>query len=296
MPTASDIRSWARENGYDTVPPRGNIPNEIRQAYDLAHPGTNGTAGTPHPDYPDDDFETAFAEPPDDSDGAEVFDESVMAEEKPRRPKSASRAKATAGKSSGRFWQRRSGSSGAKTKKKPRVSTEDLLGSLWRGMAKLATPLPPLQRTLRIQAPVAGMLLEDAVKDTAADMVLQPLARLAGQGKVVSALLGPPVIVTALMVHVQTRAQMQPPQEPNPLFVSVGTEALRSSLMTWAEITEGKILVAIQREKDIEERFGQSVDELIAFLLSPPVNPADAAAVQAEEDAIRRAQGIVVDA
>ncbi len=290
MPTASDIRTWARDNGHENVPARGNIPNEIREAYDLAHPGANGTGDTTHPDYPDDDFDTAFAEPPAEQ---ETFDESVMAEEKPRRPKGTSRGRATPATGK-RFWQRGK-PAGPKAKKKPRVSTEDLLGSLWRGMAKLATPLPPLQRTLRIQAPVAGMLLEEAVKDTTADTFLQPLARLAGQGKVVSALLGPPVIVTALMVHVQQRAQMQPPQEPNPLFISIGTEALRSSLMTWAEITEGKILIAIKREKDIEERFGQSVDELIAFLLSPPVNPADQAAVLAEEEAIRRAQGIIGD-
>jgi hypothetical protein len=289
MTTASDIRKWSAEVGI-IMPARGNVPNDVRERYDLAHPGTNGSADTPRPDYPDDEFESAFVDPPDD----EAFDESVMAEDKPRRPKSRSTsARSTAaGK---RFWQRGGKTSSGKAKKKPRVSTEDLLGSLWRGMAKLATPLPPLQRTLRIQAPVAGMLLEDAVKDTAADTFLQPLARLAGQGKVVSALVGPPLIVTALMMHVQQRASMTPPQDPHPLFISVGTEALRSSLMTWAEITEGKILIAIQREKDIEDRFGQSVDELIAFLLSAPVDPSNAAAVEAEEEAIRRAQGIVVD-
>ena len=293
MATAPEIRAWARLEGLD-VPGRGNIPNDVRERYDAAHPHPNGSADTTHPDYPDDDFETAFIDPPDD----EAFDESAMAEEKPRRPKaSPGRPKSSRAPTGKRFWQRGSASSGgAKAKKKPRVSTEDFLGSLWRGMAKFATPLPPLQRTLRIQAPVAGMLLEDAVKDTVADRFLQPLARLAGQGKVVSALVGPPLIVTALMMHVQQRASMTPPQEPNPLFISVGTEALRSSLMTWAEITEGKILIAIQREKDIEERFGQSVDELIAFLLSPPVDPGDQAAVDAEEEAIRRAQGIVVDA
>lgn len=295
MPTASDIRSWAREQGRD-VPGRGNIPNDIREAYDAAHPGPNGSGEMPRPDYPDDEFETLFVDPPEDA----VFDESAMAEEKPRRPKAAagsSRPRSSSGTPAGkRFWQRGKpgGSKGAK--KKPRVSTEDLLGSVWRGLAKLATPLPPLQRTLRIQAPVAGLLLEDAVRDTALDTVLQPFARLAGQGKVVSALIGPPVIVTALMVHVQQRAQMQPPQDPNPMVISVGTEALRSSLMTWMEVAGPKFEVAVRREKEFESKYGQSVDELIAFLLGPPVDPMDQAAVIAEEEAIRRAQGIVVDA
>jgi hypothetical protein len=294
MPTASDIRAWARDNGHD-VPDRGNIPTTIRALYDAAHPHPNGTADTSHPDYPDDDFETAFIDPPDDD--GEAFDESVMAEEKPRRPKAGNSRRGNSSTNPGktRFWQRGSkAGAGSKAKKRPRVSTEDMLGGAWRLMAKIATPLPPLNRTLRIQAPVAGMLLEDVVKDTAADTFLQPLARLAGQGKVVSALLGPPVIVTALMMHVQQRAQMQPPQEPNPFFICAGTEALRSSLMTWAELTEGKILIAAKREADMEARFGQSVDELIAFLLSPPA--ATAEAVAAEEEAIRRAQGLVVDA
>lgn len=297
MPTASDIRTWARDNGYD-VPGRGNIPNDVRTAYDTAHPAPNGT-GTSGPDYPDDEFETLFVEPPEDSAEDEVFDESVMTEAKPRRPKSpraGSSSKGNTGSSfrPGSFFRRGKQQSGARAKKKPRISTEDLLGSLWRGAAKLAAPLPPLQRTLRIQAPVAGLLLEDAVRDTAADTVLQPLARIAGQGKVVSALVGPPLIVTALMVHVQQRAQMQPPQDPNPLFVSVGTEALRSSLMTWMEVAGPKFEVAIRREKEFEEKYGQSVDELIAFLLSPPA--ASQAEAEMEEEAIRRAQGIVVDA
>src|SRR5271163_2005526 len=228
-----------------SVNARGNIDGDVRAAYDLAHPGTNGSADTSHPDYPDDDFDSAFGEPPAD----EVFDESVMAESKPRNPKgSRSRTPTSTSRPSGSWWSRRTskGSKPSGGKKKPRISTEDILGGLWRGMAKLAAPLPPLQRTLRIQAPVAGLLLEDAVKDTVADTVLQPLARLAGQGKVVSALLGPPVIVTALMVHVQQRAQMQPPREPNPFFVSAGTEALRSSLMTWMEVAGPKFEIAIR--------------------------------------------------
>lgn len=294
MPTASDIRAWAREQGHE-VPDRGNIPNNVRAAYDAAHPGPNGSAGTSGPDYPDDDFETAFIEPPEE-DGA-LFDESALAESAPRRPKAApARARSTT-TGRGLFGRGRSKQNAkGKPKAKPRVSTEDVLGGLWRGMAKLATPLPPLQRTLRIQAPVAGIILEDAVKGTAADALLQPFARLAGQGKVISALLGPPVIVTALMLHVQQRAMLDPPQEPNPLLVSAGTEALRSSLMAWMEVAGPKFDIALQREREFEAKYGQSVDELIGFLLSGPVNPADAAAVAAEEEAIRRAQGIVVDA
>lgn len=35
-PPASEIRDWARDQGYD-VPARGRIPADIRSAYDAAH-------------------------------------------------------------------------------------------------------------------------------------------------------------------------------------------------------------------------------------------------------------------
>jgi len=35
-PSASDIRAWARENGWD-VPDRGRVSAEVREAYAAAH-------------------------------------------------------------------------------------------------------------------------------------------------------------------------------------------------------------------------------------------------------------------
>ncbi|WP_408897883.1 Lsr2 family protein [Nocardioides sp. R1-1] len=34
--SAKEVRAWARENGF-TVPERGRIPSEVREAYDSAH-------------------------------------------------------------------------------------------------------------------------------------------------------------------------------------------------------------------------------------------------------------------
>lgn len=34
--SAREVRDWARSNGY-TVPDRGRIPGEVRQAFDAAH-------------------------------------------------------------------------------------------------------------------------------------------------------------------------------------------------------------------------------------------------------------------
>ena len=282
----TDIREWANANGY-TIGPRGRIPATIQQAYDAAHQGTNGSASPIGPDYPDDDFDSAFPAPesgytgPEDAGGSDDTGET-----RPRRPRGSKKASRPS-------WLPGSAAKKKPGKKPPRVSTEELLGSVWRGAAKLASPLPPLQRTLRLQAPVAGLLLEDAVKGTAVDTVLQPLARIANQGKTVQALVGPPAFVTAIMVHQIQRAGMTPPQEPHPMFMALATEGLRSSLMAWMDIAGPKFDVAMQREREFEEKYGQSVDDTIALIFGAPVDPNNMEAVMAEEEAIKRAQGVL---
>jgi len=248
-------------------------------------PGRDDTGQAP--DYPADDFEDMFPAPGEDT-VLSPEGETDLAETPPRR----AAAKKSRPRGGGWLpWGKPAGK--GKGKKKARVSTEDLLGSVWRAGAKLATPLPPLQRTLRMQAPVAGMLLEDAVRDTMIDPLLQPLARMAEAGKTVAALAGPPAFVTAISVHAAQRAALDPPQPPHPLFMSVATEGLRSCLMTWCEIAGPKFEIALAREREFEEKFGQSVDGMIQLIFAPLPDPADEEAVAAEEDAIRRAQGIL---
>jgi hypothetical protein len=279
MATATEIREQS-----GTANKRGKLPAHLIESWNRDHPDDPYEPGPPRdgftgntPDYPDDDFDSHFPDPEALGDTGET---------PPKRPKSAGRGKPAGGFNLFGRGQKKTGA-----KKKPRVTTEDLLGSLWRGAAKLATPLPPLQRTLRVQAPVAGLLLEDAVKGTAIDVVLQPFARLARQGQTISAIVGAPVLVTALTMHMQT-CEAQGTQ-PNPFVMSAGVEALRASLMTWMDIAGPKFAQAMEREKEFEEKYGQDVDTMIMWLLSPPVDPRNEEAVEAEEAAIRRAQGIL---
>jgi hypothetical protein len=284
MATATEVRA---ANGSSSK--RGKLSAAAIADWNTAHPDDPYEPGPPRDsftgnadDYPEDGFDSFFPEVDGDGDGL-----GDTGETPPKRPRSNS--KRTPRGVRGLFPR------GAKKKpagkKKPRVTTEDLLGSLWRGAAKLATPLPPLQRTLRVQAPVAGALLEDAVKGTVVDTVLQPFARFAAQGQTISAIVGPPVLVTALTMHLQMREAAG--QQPNPFFMTAGIEALRSSLMTWMDIAGPKFAEAMAREHEFEEKYGQPVDEMIHWLLSGPVDYRDEAAVEAEEDAIRRAQGIL---
>jgi len=279
MATAADIKA---ANGHTA---RGPLPKNLITAWNEAHPDDPYQPGPARehladarPDYPDDDFDAQFPDAP---------AEEMPAETAPRRPgrtRGSSPPKSTS-------WFRKSPKRPGK--KPPRVSTADLLGGLWRAGAKLAAPLPPLQRTLRVQAPVAGMLLEDAVKDTVIDPLIQPLARLATAGKTINALAGPPMWVTVISVHAAQRAALTPPQGPHPMFMAIAEEGLRSSLMAWCEVSAGAFEQALKRERDFEEKYGQTVDDMMQFLFAPPPAPGDAEAVQAEEDAIRRAQGIL---
>lgn len=276
MAEVHQIREWLRDQGYD-VPTKGRIPGPMQHAYDAAHGNGNGTG----PDYPDGMDDTAFADTGDGLDGELGDTGESTPRSTPRGPRGPRAAK--------RFFRGRA-KPGRRKPRKPRVPVEDLIGAAWRLMASVARPVPPLHRTLRVQAPVAGALLEDAVRDTVVDVFLQPFARLQNGGKALAALLGPPMIVTALSVHLQRAALSGTPA--NALLLETGREALRESLMIWMDVAGPKFQQAMEREAEFEEKYGKRVDDFIDWLMSPPPDPGDAAAAQAEEEAIRRARGI----
>lgn len=281
MATPAEIREWAAGQDFD-LGSKGRIPAGVREAYEAAHPGEQGI-DYPGPAYPegmsDDDFSGPSGPPP----GGAVAPGGALdtGETKPR------------GKAKNRTlrWGQRKGRGKRERPKVPRVPVDDAICMVWGNLARLAKPLPPLERTLRIQAPVAGLLLEDSVKGTAVDHLLQPLARLQNQGQVVMALAGPPVLVTAITLHCQRAALAG--ATPNPLFMSFATTALRESLMTWHKVAGPKVAEAMAREQAFEDEFGQPVDDLIALIMAPPVPPGDNEAAAAEDDAIRRAQGML---
>lgn len=284
MATSEMVRDHARANGHE-VSNRGKLPGPLIDAWNTDHPDdpyTRDIRVTPGavPDYPDDDFESAFAVMPADPGPAEDMKEAA-----PRRP---ARAKASSPGIGGLFTR----GNKPKGKRKPRVSTEGLLGAVWRGLAGMAAPLPPLQRTLKVQAPVAGAILDDAVKDTIIDPLLQPLARLAGVGKAGSALIGPPVFVTAITVY-GMRCQEQG-VAPNPLIWQGLDEGLTASLSAWFELSGPKFEEALLREKEFEERHGQTIEAMKAWLFSAP--PSTDAEMEAEAEAVRKAQGVMAGA
>jgi hypothetical protein len=277
--TTAEKRAWLRAQGYD-VSVKGSLSDELEAAYDAAHPSANGDAGRVEAD---EDFDLSAvdfaADPPEDT-----------GETAPKRPRAT--GKPAAGKTSRTWpWAKKTAAKGKAKPKHPRIPVDDVISGGWRLLARVARPVPPLERTLKVQSPVAGLLLEDTIKGTALDTVLQPIARMQAQGKVVAALAGPPLLVTAGTLHMQRAAATG--TEPNPVFMAVITEALRESLMLWMDVAGPKFEAALAKEREFEEHYGQNVDQMIAWIFSPPPDPRDAAAVAAEDDAIKRAQGIL---
>jgi Lsr2 len=265
MASDSEIRAWADSRGLD-VSSRGRVSQALREAYSAAH---NGDAGPPAADYPDGmsdaDFDTAEAVTPDDGP-----DDDDMTEAAPR-PVATPKVSSPTIPARLRQPFRRGKPSGKKKtapKAKPRVSTADLIGSAWRISAKIAQPLPPMYRTLRLQSVIAGPLLDDAVKGTLADTVLQPLARLSRAGETASALLAPNLAIGAMAWHLhQTEGQ------PNPVVMQACQEMLRHGLMAMMRVGGDAFAQQLAKDQADEERFGGDIDTIMMWILAEPADP-----------------------
>jgi hypothetical protein len=255
----SEIRAWAVEHGI-RVSSKGRVPEAVRNAHRAAHNGEPPAA----PDYPDgmsdDDF-LAEADPPPDED---------MAETPPRPPAPKAGSSPIQTRLSGAFRRgKTSGKPKPKGKAKPRVSTADLIGSAWRIGAKIAQPLPPMYRTLRLQSVIAGPLLDDAVKGTMVDPFLQPLARLTRAGETVSALVAPNLAIGAMAYHLQ-----QTKGEPNPIVMQACQEMLRHGLMAMMRVGGDAFAEQLAKDQADEERFGADIEQIMMWILAEPADPA----------------------
>lgn len=243
MATDATIREWHREQGYE-VPARGRLAPAFRERYAEAHPGDI------HEQLAVDD---AGEQPPVDDAGeqppaapAEVVpaDTGETPPSSPHRP----RLQLLPG---GR--KKAGGAKGPRVRK--RVSLENLGANAWEVLSSIAARggLTPTARVLGMQAPVAGVVLEDALRGTLVDRVLQPVARMGGQAGAVVSLLAPPVLVSVLTMYPQRAEEIIP--------------MLRGSLRQWALVAGPAIKAREKRERkaaeDLELPEGQTIDGLV---------------------------------
>lgn len=83
-----------------------------------------------------------------------------------------------------------------------RQSGADTLSDIWSGLGGLAMRTgthAPLGRCLKYQAPVAGEMLDEALKGSIVDkMIVQPITKARGRFDLIGAVFGPPMLVLAL--------------------------------------------------------------------------------------------------
>lgn len=255
-PTPAEIRAVLREHGED-VPPRGSLgARHIARYEELtgAAPADDGEeydAGVSAADFP----------PGDDPGPAPAADPgpAPAPERRPRRVK----ARQSGGLLASLKNPGKTGSGRPRPKKYPRVPVDRFAGRAWRMFARMAMPVsPPIANCLILQSATAGIILEDVVKDTAGDRMLQPLIRAEAKGEKVFALVAPPVLVGAI-----TAAQGLPDQE-RAMREAILLPMLREALVLNVEIAGDRLTAELDRVAESADTSAK-VDQMLAQIFGP---------------------------
>lgn len=236
-PASGEARAWLRENHPELgVAERGRLKPEWLEVYN--------TEGAP--------VEGEFIED---------LDIPQTDEKPPTRPvKKESRVK--------KFFTPKARPGGPKG----RVSTETIWSVVYGGLSKLAmlvpgnetnpVPLLPVSRMMDIQAPAVGILIDDSIKGTVADKVVQPLARAGRGGETAWAIIGPPVLVAGMMQSPELRPVLYP--------------MLRESLKSYVLLSGPALKKKKEKEEKLMAEMGESyegdIDSLIESIFAPPPN------------------------
>jgi hypothetical protein len=256
MPTATEteaarVRRLLRDAGKDEViSPRGRLTADEKAAY--------AALG----DDPDWDLEGD--DPIVTIDGDEEPSVPLDDEKQPRTPRSSRKARRSTPVGERIFGKREPKTAKAKARPKhKRVSVDHLVSRAWEGVARFAAPLSlPMSKCLQVQSPVAGMILEEVVAGTMADKVLQPIARAEAKAEKVLALIAPPILVLAI-----EQTQMLPPEQMM-MRQALLMPMLKESLRIWLQVAGPKVEEAARREKEYQETFGATIDELIGLFFA----------------------------
>lgn len=247
MPTnLQDIREWGKNNGFD-VNDTGPLPRGLRSAFAKRDDDQVITAIVDEDPIPTDSDDDVPGHPT-----AEKLQERAP---KPYKPTVVERARA--------FQDRVKKAAPKKatpvTRVRARIAVDRIIERAWDTIGRVIQPVNlPVAKVMAVQAPVAGMLLEDVIKGTVVDRVLQPLARAEERSELVFALIGPPLLVGALTTE---RGQAAAP---------VLVPLLREALRLWITVAGPKIEAVAEREAEFQEKYGQRIDEMIGMFFAPP--------------------------
>ncbi len=285
MAETTDVREWLRDHQGDhgqEVPGKGRIPAHLQAVYDQAHsPGSDGPAGNMPVDIPpgEGDYDQGVT-------GGDFITAEEPAENAVERPPKRVRAarKEQAKSLRQRIWGGGDGKAARPKKKHPRVSLKGFAEDMFLDLAWTFQGLPPMEKILYLQAPLAGQVVEDTCKGTVVDTVLQPVARVDRQFKAFEALTAP-VWVAAIMA----RGEKEPVYDAAGLVVgqdyTAGTKlmfgGLRHALLSMTRIANVDFAELREKADSLKSASGD-VDAMIAWLFeTPEPTPEQAAAMAA---------------
>lgn len=266
MSEASEIRAWGREQGME-LSDRGPLPEALREAWLARDAGSEDEPILVSVPFLGDD-------PGPVAEANGTAPETPIVERRPERKPQAPKRRP--------FFTRKPKETG---KPRKRVSIENIVTAGWGlgAMALAQSPRAlPMARVLDMQAPVAGIVVEDIAKNTLIDRILQPLARGGESAEKAMGLLGPPIIVGIMTARPELYPVLRGP--------------LKLSMMTWMEISGPAMEKAQKRAEDWSERFGHvdldaMIDGLFADVPAPAGSTWAEAASEQEEENIRKARG-----
>ena len=257
MPSDADIRAVLREHDIK-VPARGKLGPRHRAEYERIQrgqvPASDGDSWT----GPDDDGDIITATVPGPADDEPSGQGDEPGEPVTETPPRVRIKRARTG------WHERirnaTGKPKSGRKPRPRLPVDRIVSRVWGSAARIVAPVSgATSRTLQLQAPVAGLVLEDKVKGTAADTVLQYAARGQEAGETVFALAGPPILVAAI-----ERAQgMEEPART--MRLTILFPMLEEALSMWCKIAGDKMTEAAARIAETQA-ISEEVQQLIRLI------------------------------
>lgn len=237
MASDTDIRQWARDRGM-SVGERGRLPGDVTDAWRAEHPG--------------EEDQVVLV---DDGPGAELAPVDVAGERAGvdgERPPSDSTPSGPA-----RLWRKLKARASGRHKRRASLDWVGMMG--WGMLAQIAASngALPTARVMEMQAPTAGLILDQALSGTLADRLLQPIARGGKRAQAAAALIGPPLLVTAISIH---------PEKINTLG-----PVLKECLIQWALVAGPQMKVLKERQEKIKADLGDwDVDAELAAIFAPP--------------------------
>lgn len=102
------------------------------------------------------------------------------------------------------------------TRRGRRQPTDSVWQTIWvaGGMALDHTPYYPVGRMLACQSSVAGPIMDEAIRDTIIDRLVQPLVAMGERGKAAGSLIGPPLLIGLMGTRPELTPMLMPLLRP----------------------------------------------------------------------------------